>query len=215
MTASLRHAKKRRLFEQLLEQGIATLHLDPRKPGVQVPAKFASQEMLLLNFSYRYNLADFRFDDREVVGTLTFQGVPFRCVLPWQAVFAITNPAREGLVWEEDLPAEVRAAAPLAIEKTPRPRAAAKPRAKAEPRLRSVQVQTETAETSQAEPAPTVLPKRHLGALPPLAEPQPRRAAGLQAVPDAVPRGLHVLDGGQDEGPRPDPTRKSHLRRIK
>jgi stringent starvation protein B len=208
VTASLRNAEKRRLFEQLLDHGIATLHLDPRKPDVQVPQKFVAQDMLLLNFSYRYNLADFRFDDREVVGTLTFQGAPFRCVVPWTAVFAMTNPAREGLVWEEDLPPEVRVAAQTEADDAQS--GTNKPRAKAQPRLRSVQAAAESVD-APAEPALAATPKRHLGALP-----QPKREPGPQAVPNAMPRpGLQVLDGGQDDGPRPGPTRKSHLRRIK
>lgn len=132
MTADLRHGEKRRCFERLLDLGVATLHLDPRKPGVQVPKKFAGQEMLLLNYSYRYHIQDFRFDDREVVATLTFQGVPFQCVVPWTSVFAVTNPAREGLVWEEDVPAELlQTAADPDAQPEPAP---APPRPKLAPR---------------------------------------------------------------------------------
>lgn len=99
---------KRAHFRRLLEDGIATLHLDPRVAGVEVPAHLRDQAMLLLNYSWRYHLDDFAFEGDEVIASLSFQGVPFLCVVPWRAVFAITDPRREGQVWPDALPPELR-----------------------------------------------------------------------------------------------------------
>lgn len=99
---------KRAHFRRLLDDGIATLHLDPRAAGVDVPKHLRSQPMLLLNYSWRYRLADFAFDGDEVIASLSFQGAPYRCVVPWQAVFAVTDPRREGIVWPDDVPADLR-----------------------------------------------------------------------------------------------------------
>lgn len=104
----LRAQQKRKLFETLLENGIAALHLDPRASGVAVPGHLTDQPVLVLNFSFRYGVRDFRFDDKGVEATLSFSRQPFFCVVPWSAVFAVTNNDRtQGSVWQEDLPEEL------------------------------------------------------------------------------------------------------------
>ena len=41
-------------------------------------------------------------------GTLTFGGQPFRCVLPWTAVYAaMVEGEQRGTVWPEDVPEDV------------------------------------------------------------------------------------------------------------
>jgi stringent starvation protein B len=105
-----RSQDKRKIFEQLLGQGIATLHLDARRPGVIVPVRHTCDEWLVLNYSYRYGIADFTFDDVRVFASLSFQGRPVGCSVPWEAVFAITDATRtQGLLWRDDLPPEVQA----------------------------------------------------------------------------------------------------------
>lgn len=104
----LRAQQKRKLFETLLEAGVAALHLDPRAAGVAVPGHLTDQPVLVLNFSFRYGVKDFRFDDKGVEASLSFSRQPFYCVVPWSAVFAVTNDDRtQGSVWQEDLPAEL------------------------------------------------------------------------------------------------------------
>ncbi len=113
-----RNRAKQRCFRSLLESGVTALHLDARAPGVSVPERFRSDPWLVLNYSYRYNVADFAFDDNEVRATLTFGGQPYLCVVPWKAVFAITDEARtQGQHWQEDLPADAHRAAPQARAK--------------------------------------------------------------------------------------------------
>ena len=82
---------KRSFFENALENGVATLYLDPRVAGVVVPAKFAGNPSLILNYSYGYNISDFCFDDFSVIATLSFSRIPFKCIIPWNSVFGITN----------------------------------------------------------------------------------------------------------------------------
>lgn len=91
-----------------LERGIAMLHLDARREGVEVPEQHEGDPHLRLNLSYRYSIPDLTVDDERVVATLSFRSRPFRCVLPWSAVFGITShKSGEGQVWPEDLPIEV------------------------------------------------------------------------------------------------------------
>jgi hypothetical protein len=47
-------------------------------------------------------------DDEAIAGTLTFAGQPFRCVLPWTAVYAaMVEGEQRGTVWPEDVPEDV------------------------------------------------------------------------------------------------------------
>ena len=84
---------KREFFSKALQGGIASLYLDPRVEGVIVPEKFRGSPTLVLNYSYRYHIADFDFDDERVVASLSFGGFPFQCVVPWDAVIGIGNQA--------------------------------------------------------------------------------------------------------------------------
>ena len=94
-----------------LERGIAMLHLDARRKGVQVPAQHVEDPHLRLNLSYRYGIPDLHVDDGEVVATLSFRGRGFQCRVPWSAIFGITSQSTgEGQVWPEDLPSEVMSA---------------------------------------------------------------------------------------------------------
>jgi stringent starvation protein B len=59
--------------------------------GVRVPPHLMSNRNLVLNYSYNYHISDFNFDDTEIVASLSFQGRPYRCVIPWSAVLGIGN----------------------------------------------------------------------------------------------------------------------------
>jgi hypothetical protein len=86
---------KREFFSKALQGGIATVYLDPRIPGVRVPEKLKGQELLVLNYSYRYHIADFNFDEKCIVASLSFSGYPYQCVVPWDAVMGIGNKAED------------------------------------------------------------------------------------------------------------------------
>ena len=106
-----RSLDKRAVFETVLAEGVAAVHFDPRCSGVQVPAWLRDRPMLVLNFSHRYRLDDFTFDDEMASASLSFAGRLHRCRVPWLAVFAITDDAREsGGAWPEDLPNEAKTA---------------------------------------------------------------------------------------------------------
>lgn len=102
---------KQAVFAELLQHGIAALHIDARREGVQVPTNLRGRPWLVLNYSYRYHIDDFRFDDTNVFASLSFAGTRYPCRVPWAAVFAISDAGREEIrVWPEDMPLELRAA---------------------------------------------------------------------------------------------------------
>jgi stringent starvation protein B len=106
---------KRTVVEQLLEQGAVLVHVDARKDGVAVPARFRGDPKLVLRFGYGLNpaIVDLAVDDAGIRGTLTFSGQPFHCELPWAAVYAaVVEGAQKGMVWPEDIPDIVLAPPP-------------------------------------------------------------------------------------------------------
>ncbi|HEX4384205.1 MAG TPA: ClpXP protease specificity-enhancing factor SspB [Myxococcales bacterium] len=118
---SVRSPEKKQTLLAFLSRGVAMVHLDARQAGVSVPEHLKSDPHLRLNFSYRYGLPDFDIGDDTITATLSFGGRPFYCVLPWDAVFAVTSSGTaEGQVWPEDLPTDA-ARAFEAEQPKPRP----------------------------------------------------------------------------------------------
>lgn len=100
---------KRTVMDKLLQDGPVLVHLDPRRDGVQVPTGHRVEPRLVLRFGNGLSppILDLSIDDLSLAGTLTFRGVPHHCVIPWQAIFALVGEDGRGLVWSEDVPAEI------------------------------------------------------------------------------------------------------------
>lgn len=132
---------KRRTLEALLARGPVLIHIDARRAEVSVPTRFRADASLVLRFGYNLTPAimDLVVDDEAVSGTLTFGGQPYRCVLPWTAVYAaMVEGEQRGTVWPEDVPEDVLTGgseAPAAAAPAPAPGpAAAKEESPAKPR---------------------------------------------------------------------------------
>src|SRR5262245_14687431 len=105
---------KKRTLEALLARGAVLVHVDARRAEVAVPARFRADASLVLRFGYNLQpaISDLTVDDSAIAGTLTFGGQPFRCVLPWTAVYAaMVEGEQRGTVWPEDVPEDVLASA--------------------------------------------------------------------------------------------------------
>ena len=101
---------KRQVVDELLASGAVLVHVDARRGGVQVPDRFGEDPKLVLRFGHNLSPAvpDLEVDDQGIRGTLTFGGVPFRCELPWEAIYAVVSDANSrGLVWPDDVPDDV------------------------------------------------------------------------------------------------------------
>lgn len=101
---------KKRTIEALLARGPVLVHVDARRAEVMVPPRFRADASLVLRFGYQLTpaIADLTVDDEAIGGTLTFAGQPFRCVLPWTAVYAaMVEGEQRGTVWPEDVPEDV------------------------------------------------------------------------------------------------------------
>ncbi|WP_437966831.1 ClpXP protease specificity-enhancing factor SspB [Sorangium sp. So ce260] len=111
------------------------IHLDPRRPGVSVPKWFTGQPQLILQvgMNMAIPIPDLKVDDEGISCTLSFNRAPYLCRLPWHAIWALVSEDQRGMVWPEDIPADLAAqkqqrpgmAPPQKPAKRPRPRLAA------------------------------------------------------------------------------------------
>ena len=131
---------KKRTLEALLARGPVLVHVDARRAEVSVPGRFRADPSLVLRFGYHLSppIGDLTIDEDAIAGTLTFGGQPFRCILPWTAVYAaMVEGEQRGTVWPEDVPEDVLSATAEAAG-TPSAEATGAPSAKPddEPRKR-------------------------------------------------------------------------------
>jgi stringent starvation protein B len=85
------------------------VHLDPRRPGVLVPARLRSQAQVVLQvgLDMPVPIPDLRVDEEGIFGTLSFKGIPFTCFVPWSATFALVGEDAKGMVWSKEMPEEI------------------------------------------------------------------------------------------------------------
>jgi len=105
--------RKKDVVLQLLEQATVFVHLDPRAEAVRVPPWFKRQPQLVLQIGLNMPvpIPDLQVDDDGLSCTLSFNRSPFMCVIPWGSVFALVGENRQGMIWPDDVPAEVQAQA--------------------------------------------------------------------------------------------------------
>ena len=104
-----RNREKLDVFKQLVEQGMVMVVMDSRRKGVQVPPRFSEDHQLRLNFSLKFYIEDFEYDDYGVRASLSFNKVPYFCDIPWDAVYALNSQAVEqGVMWPDDVPTELQ-----------------------------------------------------------------------------------------------------------
>ena len=114
----------------------ARVHLDARRPGVQLPARFSGQAHLRLDYGYGFTppIPDLVIDDEGIRATLSFNRVPFSTFIPWSAIYLIADFDGNGAVWQEDIPSDLKmeqdagGAPPSATPKEPEPPEPKKPR---------------------------------------------------------------------------------------
>jgi stringent starvation protein B len=123
---------KKEVALALLERSSILVHLDPRLEPVAVPVWFKKQPQLVLQVGLNMPvpIPDLRLDDDGMSCTLSFNRAPFFCVVPWSSVFAMVGEDGRGMVWPDDVPADVarqaqvrpvEAPAPARKESAPRP----------------------------------------------------------------------------------------------
>lgn len=79
------------VFAKLISRGMTRVVLDSTHPNVIVPDNFKNIVGLQLDWSHRFKLPDFNYDEQGVRGSLNYGGVPFFTYIPWSSVSSIAN----------------------------------------------------------------------------------------------------------------------------
>ncbi len=98
---------KSKYLLKLLEEGDAMVCLDSRHPDVDVPATHRNNPMLNLVFNLGFR-RPFEVMEDGIYATLAFDRRPHKCVIPFEAVWAIYVPGTQsGQVWEGSIPEDL------------------------------------------------------------------------------------------------------------
>ena len=96
------------ILVQLLSEGDAMVCLDARHPEVDVPNTHKDNPALSLVFNLNFR-RPFDVQETGIFATLAFGGRPHKCVIPFEAVWAIHEPeSKKGQVWEESFPKDLK-----------------------------------------------------------------------------------------------------------
>jgi stringent starvation protein B len=100
---------KQDAFLALLREGLTSLHLDARRPGVIVPAHLRGEAHLVLQYGHDLpiSIPDLEIDDYGVRATLSFARTPQLTVVPWSAVYVVACDDGRGVLYQEDVPEDV------------------------------------------------------------------------------------------------------------
>ena len=113
--------KKYDFLLYLLETGDAMVCLDARLPDVDVPKNQKSNYSLNLVFNLNFR-QPIEINEDTISATLAFSGRPYKCLLPFEAVWAIYDPnMQNGQVWEESIPADMNLADQIVSEMVDNP----------------------------------------------------------------------------------------------
>ena len=93
---------------QLLSEGDAMVCLDARYPQVDVPGSHKNNPALSLVFNLNFR-RPFDVQETGIFATLSFGGRPHKCIIPFEAVWAIHEPeSKKGQVWEASFPKDLK-----------------------------------------------------------------------------------------------------------
>lgn len=85
MNASDKHT----LIMTWLDRGMIAIGIDNTHAGVVVPPFLSGQIQIVLNLSYRFAPMNAKVDAEKLAVDLLFGSTIFRCVIPFDAVFAL------------------------------------------------------------------------------------------------------------------------------
>lgn len=104
---------KHETFARLIDIGLVMVTLDTRVSGVDVPEAFGGVPQLHLNFSHRFRIPDFAYDEESVSATLSFETGEHHCVVPWEAIYVMVCEAADAChLYPGEFPAELQSVLP-------------------------------------------------------------------------------------------------------
>ena len=96
-------------FSGLINTGMTTIKVNTRYPGVKLPQQIKESHLVTsVNWSAKFNIPDFKFDNSGVRGTLSFDGQNYFTDLPWGSVWGISlSDGQQNKEWKESIPKEI------------------------------------------------------------------------------------------------------------
>lgn len=83
------NADKLKYFDKLIQMAKTSVNIMTQLNGVIIPEEFKRKPILRLDWSFRFGIPDFAYDEEGIKGTLSFNGVQFYNFIPWDSVFEI------------------------------------------------------------------------------------------------------------------------------
>ena len=215
---------KKQVALALLERSSVFIHLDPRHEQVSVPRWFKAQPQLVLQIGLNMavRIPDLDVDDDAVSCTLSFNRLPHFCYIPWTAIYALVGEDGRGMVWPDDVPAEV--ACQSASTPPPRAKNSLRPIAgggkrmdsdRPAPKLRSIPPPPKLPSALEWSAAEAGAGSTRLGA-PPQPEPRNRRYPAHRPPSSFLPPPLlEDLGPSSSSDPRSKKRLPSYLRIVK
>lgn len=101
---------KRDAFLAFLGEGGVFLHLDARRGGVVVPPTFRGEPHLVLQYARNMPIPipDLEITEDGISATLSFARQPHQTFVPWSAVYVVACADSRGILYEEDVPPDVK-----------------------------------------------------------------------------------------------------------
>ncbi len=93
----------------LEEFSIVQLRFKGQMPGLNVPKNLRNEDhcMVEIGLNMPIPIPDLELVERGVFATLSFSRNAFRCFIPWEAVFAMSDKdSGKGVAWPGSMPAE-------------------------------------------------------------------------------------------------------------
>ena len=112
---------KRDALYAMLEDGPVLVAVDASQPGVVVPASLMGAPNLVLRYGYSLvpTIPDLFLTTEALMGTLSFQGTPYHCTLPWGAIFSMSvEGCNHAAVWPREEGVEIE----IEVEDPPPPK---------------------------------------------------------------------------------------------
>lgn len=89
VSASMDDVVKLMVFTLMIAESKVQVRLATEVEGVVIPESLRGEKIQVLNFSKKFGIADFDYDQCGVRASLSFNGVDSFCDIPWPAVFAM------------------------------------------------------------------------------------------------------------------------------
>lgn len=104
--------EKRQILLELLQDAWVYVNLDPRREGVLLPDFLRQEPRVVLQYGYNMPvpIADLTIDEEGIKATLSFRRQPYSTLVPWSAIFALSDGKDRHFVWEADVPPDLERA---------------------------------------------------------------------------------------------------------